>query len=259
MPLNYFSGQGKLYLGNRSTAGNPETLRWIGDVADFSFSAEPDVLEAKENYSGNRQTVVRITRELKMSMKASMRQISADNLKLMLLGETVAQAGGSVTNEVIGPATGTLAVGNVFILGGQDVSAVTIKDSTATPKTLTADTNYTLNAKGGSIEILDATTGGPYTLPLKADYTKAAATRVKMFTAANLEYWLRFEGLNTAVSGYPPVIVDIYRVRLDPVKDFGLINDDLGNFELSGSCLVDQTKTAVSDFGQFGRMVDLAA
>ena len=257
--MDYFSGQGKLYFGTRSAAGNPETFRWIGDVADFSFSAEPDILEAKENYSGNRQTVVRITRELKMSMKASLRQISADNLKLMLLGETVAQAGASVTDEVITPTTGTLAVGNVFLFAGQDVSAVTITDSTGTPKTLTADVNYTLNAKGGSIEILDVTTGGAFTLPLLADYTKAAATRVKMFTAANVEYWLRFEGLNTAVSGYPPVIVDIYRVRLDPVKDFGLINDDLGNFELSGSCLVDQTKTAVGDFGQFGRMIALAA
>lgn len=257
--MDYFSGQGKLYLGSRSAAGNPETLRWIGDVADFSFSAEPDVLEAKENYSGNRQTVVRITRELKMSMKASMRQISADNLKLMLLGDTVAQASGSVTGETISPTTGTLAVGNVFLLGGQDVSAVTIKDSSGTPKALVAGTDYTLNAKGGSIEILDVTTNGPFTLPLKADYTKAAATRVKMFTAANQEFWLRFEGLNTAVSGYPPVIVDIYRVRLDPVKDFGLINDDLGNFELAGSCLVDQTKTVSSDFGQFGRMIALAA
>lgn len=257
--MDYFSGQGKLYLGTRSAGGSPEALRWIGDVADFSFSAEPDVLEAKENYSGNRQTVVRITRELKMSMKASMRQIDSANLKLMLLGDTVAQGSGSVTDEVISPTTGTLAVGNVFLLAGQDVSAVTIKDSSGTPKTLTADVNYTLNAKGGSIEILDVTTGGAFTLPLKADYTKAAATRVKMFTSANVEYWLRFEGLNTAVSGYPPVIVDIYRVRLDPVKDFGLINDDLGNFELAGSCLVDQTKTVSSDFGQFGRMIALAA
>lgn len=258
--MDYFSGQGKLYLGTRNVAGNPESMRWIGDVADFSFSAEPDVLEAKENYSGNRQTVVRINRELKMSMKASMRQISTENLKLMLLGDSVAQASGSVTDEVISPTTGTLAVGNVFLFAGQDVSAVTITDSTpVTPKTLTADTNYTLNANGGSIEILDVTTGGAFVLPLLADYTKAAATRVKMFTAANVEYWLRFEGLNTAVSGYPPVIVDIYRVRLDPVKDFGLINDDLGNFELAGSCLVDQTKTAVGDFGQFGRMIALAA
>lgn len=255
--MDYFSGQGKLFFGQRDTAGNPKALRWVGDAADVSFSAEPDVLEAKENYSGNRQTVVRITRELKMSFKASLRQISTENIQLLTQGDAVAQTSGSVSNEIISPTTGTLAIGNVFILAAQDLSAVTIKDSTGSPKTLVAGTNYDLDAKSGQIEILDATTGGPYTLPLKADYTKAALSRVKMYTAANVEYWVRFVGLNTAVSGFPKVVLDIYRTRLDPAKDFSMISDDLNTFELAGSCLSDQTKTAASDYGQFGRLVQL--
>ena len=257
--MDYFSGQGKLYFATRNVSGGPNAFRWIGDAADVNFSAEEDVLEAKENYSGNRLTVVRITRETKMAFKASLRQIDTENLKLLLLGDTVAQASGSVTDEVITPATGTLAVGNVFILASQDVSSVVVKDSTGTPKTLTAGTNYTLNAKTGSIEILDVTTGGAFVLPLTASYTKAAISRVKMFTQTSSEYWVRFEGINTAVSGGPKVVLDMYRVRLSPVSDFGLINDDLGNFELSGSALADATKTAAGDYGQFGRMVQLTA
>lgn len=259
MDFEYFSGQGKLFIGARNSSGMPLAMRWVGDVADYMFSAEPDVLEAKENYSGQRQTVVRIERELKMTMKGSLRQINHENLKLLTRGDTVAQTAGSVTAEAISPATGTLAIGDVFLLAAQDVSAVTIKDSTGTPITLTADVDYVLDAKAGQIELLDVTTNGPFTLPLKADYTKAAISRVKMYTAANVEYWSRFVGLNTAVSGYPKVIVDIYRNRMDPGKDFSLISDDLNSFELTGSCLADATKTASSDFGQFGRIIKLAA
>src|SRR5574340_383501 len=199
MDFDYFSGQGKLFFGLRSTAGLPLALRWAGDVADYSFSAEPDVLEAKENWSGQRLTAVRIARELTMTMKGSLRQLNHDNIKLLTRGDTVAQTAGSVTNEAITPTTGTLEVGNVFIFAAQDVSAVTIKDSAGTPKTLVADTDYVLDAKAGQIEILDVTTNGPFTLPLKADYTKAAISRVKMYTAANVEYWSRFVGVNTAV------------------------------------------------------------
>ena len=56
----------------------------------------------------------------------------------------------------------------------------------------------------------------------------------------------------------PKVLVEIYRVALDPTKDLGLITNDLGKFQLEGNALVDSTKPD-NDlvFGKFGRMVYL--
>jgi len=82
-----------------------------------------------------------------------------------------------------------------------------------------------------------------------------ATTQTKLFGTSAIEYWLRFAGVNTAVSGSPAVVVDLYRVRLSPAAEVGLITDDIAQFALEGSVLADTTKTQSGNFGQFGRMV----
>ena len=94
-------------------------------------------------------------------------------------------------------------MGDILVFAKRNLSAVVIKDSTGTPKTLVANTNYKLNAKAGHIELLDITTGGPYVQPFKIDYTPGASTEVGLFTAGSMEYFFRFEGLNTADANEP--------------------------------------------------------
>ena len=128
-----------------------------------------------------------------------------------------------------------------------------MSDSAATPVVLPAS-QYRVNAKHGSLAVLDKTTGGPFVEPFVVDYTFAAAQSTAMFTQPLPERWVRFEGLNTA-DGNREVVIDLYRVAINPAKELSVITDELLKFELSGQVLADTLKPAAGELGQFGRIV----
>ena len=72
-----------------------------------------------------------------------------------------------------------------------------------------------------------------------------------MFTQPLPERWIRFEGLNTA-DGNREVVIDLYRVAINPAKELSIITDELLKFELSGQVLADLTKPVGGDLGQPG-------
>lgn len=255
--LNYFSGQGRVLLAQRLPSGMPGPLRWVGDDSSIEFSFAEDTYSRKENWSGARTEALRRTKEITGTLNTTLVQLNTPNIALLTRGDAVDQATTALTDQVI--ATTLPEVGDFLMLPAFNASAVAIKDSTGSPITLTADVNYALHAKEGSIEILDMTTGGPFTAPLKADLTPGAAEYVKMLSAAEQEYWFRFQGVNTAVSGNPKCVVDFYRWRASPTTSLQLISEEAGEFPVEGSVLADSTKTASGDFGFFGRMMLLDA
>ena len=70
------------------------------------------------------------------------------------------------------------------------------------------------------------------------------------------ERYLRLEGLNTA-QGNAKVLVELYRVAFDPLKEISFISDDYNKFEMEGSLLADATKPFDAALGQFGRIIQL--
>ena len=64
--------------------------------------------------------------------------------------------------------------------------------------------------------------------------------------------YLRFEGLNTAdqdtvnAALFTPVVVEIFRFSVDPLKELDLINDAITKITIEGAMLVDPTKVASS-------------
>jgi hypothetical protein len=164
-------------------------------------------------------------------------------------------AAGTVTAAAPEISLATLSVGAVWALKNQKISNLVIKDSAATPVTVAA-ADYTADLNFGTVVVNNLGTGaGAYVLPLKANYTYAASSAVAFFTQAASEVALRFEGINTADSN-KKVLVEIYRVALDPTKELGLISDELGKFTLEGNALVDTTKPDNDVvFGKFGRMI----
>ncbi|CAH0446249.1 hypothetical protein LMG9673_04774 [Ralstonia pseudosolanacearum] len=79
-------------------------------------------------------------------------------------------------------------------------------------------------------------------------------TEIGIFTQPLPERYLRLEGLNTA-QGNAKVLVELYRVAFDPLKELSLISDDYNKFEIEGSLLADPTKPFDAVLGQFGRIV----
>jgi hypothetical protein len=257
MALQYFNGQGKVDIAS-VTAGVPAAPRWIGNSPSFKFMPEESISEHKESYTGSKAVDLRMRTELKGSVEITFEQIDVENLKIIGSGESVSQASGSVSAESL-PGSTTPAVGHVYYLANVDVTSLVITDSTGTPKTLTSGTNYTADLKTGRVEILDITTGGAFVGPLKAAYTKAAVTRVKLFTAAMAEYAVYFSGVNTAVAGSPKVRAEFYRVSFSPAE-LSLITDgdQPAPFTIKGTALVDSTKLSTSDYGQVGRVDQLS-
>lgn len=248
--MPYFSGQGRVYIGARDTAGNPQGLNFVGNVPELKVSLSVETLEHMESTSGQRLTDLQLIKTKKGEFSCTLEELIAVNLGLALYGTTVEQTSGTVTSEALpNPVT----VGSLYLLGKQNVSTVVLKDSSATPKTLPAN-QYNLNAKHGSLAINDKTTGGLYVEPFQVDYAYGAAQSTALFTQPLPERWVRFEGLNTADSNRE-VVIDLYRVAINPAKELSIITEELLKFELSGQVLADTQKSATGDLGQFGRIV----
>jgi hypothetical protein len=248
--MAYFSGQGRVYIGARDSNGNPLGLNFVGNVPELKVSLSVETLEHQESTSGQRLTDLQLIKTKKGEFSCTLEELIAINLGLALYGTTTDQVSGTVTNETLATP---MATGSLYLLAKQNVSSVFIKDSSPTPKTLPAS-QYQLNAKHGSLLINDITTGGPYVEPFKADYAYGAAQSTAMFTQPLPERWIRFEGLNTADSNRE-VVIDLYRVAINPAKELSVITDELLKFELSGQVLADTLKPAAGDLGQFGRIV----
>lgn len=250
--MSYFSGQGKVSIAPL-IAGVPGVFRWVGNVPDFKPSFDTNKIEHKESSTGQRLLDKVITTENKAKISAELEDWSPENLALAVRGAVNKVTAGVVNaaNAITSPAG--LVAGDVWALPNQKLTNVVIKDSAATPATV-APAKYKVDTDFGTVTVLDVT---GLTLPLTATYSFDAVDNIAFFTQSIQEVAVRFEGVNTADNNRK-VLVEIYRVALDPTKDLGLITNDLGKFQLEGSALIDSTKPD-NDlvFGKFGRMVYL--
>jgi hypothetical protein len=247
----YASFQGRVYLGKRDINGNPIEVRSPGNVADLKLSLKTDVLEHYESQSGQRSLDHRMIKSKSATINLSIEEFTKENLALALYGTHVATASGTVTDEPIGGAVPV--VGDRYFLAHPKVSTLILKDSTGTPATLTLGTHYTADTDFGAIQFLD-TTG--LTAPYKASYAFGDVSEIGIFTQPLPERYLRLEGLNTA-QGNAKVLVELYRVAFDPLKELALISTEYNKFDLEGSLLADSTKPYDAVLGQFGRIVQI--
>ncbi|MBI5334742.1 MAG: hypothetical protein HZB72_09200 [Burkholderiales bacterium] len=241
-----FLGQGKVLIGLRKSDGTPDLLRWIGNASAFSLSLGEETVERNESYSGNRLPLRRATRSRQGNIELTFDEFSADNEALMLIGAVTEVAAAAAVSGWTAPANAK--VGSIIALPAKNVSAVAVKDSTGSPKTL-PPAGYSLDAAAGTIELLDITTGGPYVQPFKVDYTPGAHKVVGAFKQATAEVYIRLNGINTDDGSR--VIVDVFRARLSPTQSLPLIGDDFADFQLQGTVLADLTRVETSAGGQF--------
>ncbi|MBI2748975.1 MAG: hypothetical protein HYX43_06445 [Burkholderiales bacterium] len=247
----YASFQGRVYLGKRDINGLPIEVRSPGNVADLKLSLKTEVLEHYESQSGQRSLDHRMIKSKSATINLSIEEFTKENLALALYGTHVATTGGTVTDEPVGGATPV--VGDRYFLAHPKVSTLVVKDSAVTPATLTLGTHYTADTDFGALQFLD-TTG--LTEPFKASYAFGDVSEIGIFTQPLPERYLRLEGLNTA-QGNAKVLVELYRVAFDPLKELALISNEYNKFDLEGSLLADSTKPYDAVLGQFGRIVQI--
>jgi hypothetical protein len=243
----YFLGQGKLYVAARDANGKPLAQRWLGDVSAAKFAMKTTSVEQKESYSGQRLTVKTIITGKEAMIDLTLLEINRDNLALALFGKVTQVASGSATNEVL--PTG-LVIGDRVSTKYPKISAVVVKDSATTPVTV-PPANYTVNADTGGIDFKIVT---GFTQPFTVNYTYAALENVSLFTAPQPELFIRYEGINLAENN-APVILELYKVKTEPLKDLALITDKIADMNISCNVLIDDKKPTSDEIGQFGRML----
>ncbi|MFZ6712974.1 hypothetical protein [Undibacterium sp. TC9W] len=247
----YYYGQGKVFLAKRDAAGNPLVLRWLGDVDDLKVSLKTTPIKRKEAWSGEKTTSMSLIVDKDASVDMTLMDFSNENLNLALYGKSITSASGSVTGERL--PTGLL-VGDRVRLENPLVSSVVITDSATTPATVNPS-KYEIDPKYGALTVKDAT---GLTQPLVAAYSHGAIDTVAMFAVIPDNVFLRYEGINLAQGG-APVIVELYCVKTEPLKELSLITDKQGDMKISAEVLGDTTKPADAEMGRFGRILQVSS
>jgi len=244
--MAYMSFQGRVYLGARDTNGQPVDLTSVGNVATLTLNPKRESLKHHETQTGERALDLTLTRTREVSFNLKLEEFLVDNLALGLYSQAVSVAAGSVSGEQVGPNAPIL--GARYALAHTNVDSLVLTDSAG--NTLTRDQHYQASDAHGGITYLDLTGMTP---PIQAAYNYAARQDLGIFTAPAPERWLRFEGVNTADDNRP-VVVELYRAVFEPVGALDLINNELGELDLSGELLADPTKTPSDPLGRFGNL-----
>lgn len=249
----YFSGQGEIFVADRDSSGNIGPYRSVGNVPSLTVSLETSVQDHKESITGKRLTDYRLITENKATVTMTLEKFTKKNLQLLMYGSDQSTTSStSVTGEVLKTGVLTVAVNDIYFTKFPNASSVVVK---AGSTTLTLNTDYSLTTSGGwaKITILTIANMGS-SGNLTVDYSAAAFDSVVLFKAPNTERALKFLGLNTADSDRV-VNVELYRIIFDPAANVALINDELAQFELTGSALVDTTRLNDATLGGFGRVM----
>lgn len=233
---DYYSGQGEVWIAPIK-AGVTGKYRFLGNVPELEIATEVDKVEHKESSSGQRLADHVLTKEKKVSFKATIEELSDDNVALAFQGKKTEIAGGKVTDEEIAD----VVAGDTVFLSGIGFTDLKVKDSATSAATLVEGTHYAVDARFGKVTLLDLS---GLTLPLKATFTKAKTVQIEFMTENVEGYALKFLGLNTAKSD-EPVMVELLKTSIDPAKTWALIQDELGALELDGDVLAVGGKTVV--------------
>ncbi|WP_220814085.1 phage tail tube protein [Pseudomonas paralcaligenes] len=249
--MSLFSFQGKVWAGERTAAGKLLKPQWAGNVPTMTLQLATESSNKTESFSGLRMQYGRLRRGKAATLNMVFDEWLPQNIALAIWASQLNVPGSTVTGE---PFPDGVLEGDYVRLDHPFISALAITDSAGTPAPLPT-ANYRLeSANAGLIEILDP---GAFIQPFKAAYTYAERESFTMFTAAPPERYILLDGINTETD--EPVIVTLYRCSFDPVTDLALINDEYGNFSLTGSVLYDVVNARDANFGGFGRIDQKAA
>lgn len=185
---NYTIGRGEVHFARfASGTTTPMGFRYIGNTPEFSLTFESTKLDHFNSDRGIREKDASVTIEVARSGQITTDEIDNENVSMFLFSaagaETIAVAGGAVTNEVIAD----VVLGRSYPLGVSDSDPVgalsvafpgsggtlfTVKNSGGTT-TYTAGTDYVFNTGTGLLTPLE---GGTITAgsDIKVNYTELA-------------------------------------------------------------------------------------
>ena len=248
---NYVSLQGTFMVGERSATGTPTNLRSLCNVDAFELSVDIEKFEHKEKCSGKRAIDLTIVQERNVTFTMTLENVAAKNLAMALWGTDSVVAAADVTDEVVTIAELDTPFPLAHINLSTDSSKVPVIQDDGDSTTYTANTDYTIDSKNGTITALS---GGSIALgdDIHVDYSTLGYANVEAMTETSLERYFRFHGINTIDD--TPMIVDLYRVSVDPVSSMEILNEEIMQLEITGNVLLDSLQTEATGKSQYFRI-----
>lgn len=246
----YYSGQGRVKVAERDeTTGVPMGFVEVGNVPDLSVSVSVTKFEHKESQTGNRAVDLSLVQEKQGTFSMTLESLTATNLAMAFWGTETANAAGAGAETItfyLGKDTSLAYVGVSNFAAGSlefgtsedDVASLNgyVNEATGSVHVFT-DAEQT--TRGAAVNITDGQSQA-------VTYDYAASTTIDGFIESTQVRYLRFEGLNT-IDG-KAVVVDLYKAQLDPLTDYGLINEELGSLTITGTILYDDLQPGDSKF-----------
>lgn len=247
-----FSLQGFLRVAPIAPNGTIGKLRWLGNVPEATLALGTETTDKNESFSGKRLQIGRLETGTTAGFNYTMDYWSSANLALAFNAEESVIAASTVTGETFPSA---LAAGDQVRLDHPFVSSLVITDSaTPTPATVPG-THYRL--VGHSENVVEILNAGSYLQPFRAAYAYAAANNLVLFSRIGSNVYLQFDGINTETG--ESVLIELWKVRHDPVSEMALINTEYGSLSMTSAVLFDSTRAQDPVLGGFGRMLQRAA
>lgn len=251
--VRLYRGQGQVFLAKRVN-GQPAGLEFIGNVSELMLNPQTEKIEHQESQTGNNSVDKVIERGLKVEMSMTSDSSLAENLARLVFGKVTKDAAVTVTAEPHIAYKGKyLTLDNINL-----TSFTSLLPATGTTPLTAVSTYEIVDLAAGMIRILPTAsiTDGA---TVRANYISGASETIAAFGSTNTEYWLRFNGLNSAEDDNP-VIIDCFKVRFAPASDLPVINDDnFAEYKQSGTCLFDSLQPVNGKLGRFFSIRQLQA
>lgn len=246
----YFSGQGAFLLSDRLGTGEPKAFCPVGNVSALSIGIETTEFEHKESCTGARAIDLTIIQEVNATMTVTLESLDRENLALALFGTSADVAGSSVVDEIVAVD----GLDKWYALDFIDTSSIVVTGPSGSPS-YSEGTDYLCNAAAGAIFPL-STGSIPASGDLEVDYTYAAQEDIQaVTTSAGAVKYARFEGLNTASANFANLVVEIFKVQIQPLAELALISDEITQLEVEFKILSDPLQSGASKFFQIKKSV----
>lgn len=248
----YFYGQGSSAFQDLDTSDNPTgAMLFVGNADSAKVSLKVERKEKRESMSGQnalvRSKVIQVDGDVEIVISQSNRA----NLELFLFGDSQTRAAVTAYADVL-KIPAVHVAGEIYRLTYQNVDTVVITDDGAA-NAVVASNKYEVDPIYGKVKIVSDLGTGPFTVTYNAD----AATIVPVFQHTDKPLYYRHEGLNIGNDVDIPFLVELWKIKLDPVSDLDLITDDFGKFSLKGKLVTSIYKPTDALFGKFGRYMSL--
>lgn len=234
----YFRGQGALFMGARSAAGEPDNLVFIGDLGEATMESDVARSEIIENTTGQGGVGSTSMTRVQYNLNIMMRSAKPPHLALALQGAVTEFSGGAVTGTVR-----TARHGKFVLLNHVKVSSLIVHAVGGTPGYVEG-TDYILHADKGMVEII-AGGGIPDNSLIEIPYTYASQDHVTA-NPSNVDRYLVFAGKNTADNN-KQTRCELYKVRLDPGA-LDLITSEEAEYPITGRVLMDSLRPVGDQF-----------